>query len=555
MSGISSPGVGSGLPIADLVSQLVSAEITPLKERINLRGARMSTELSALGQVKSALSKLQDTLIKLSDIQQFYGVSAKISDTSILSAKLDEKARTGTYEIQVEQLATRHTLASASIANPSASLGSGTLHIEFGSYNGDKSAFTANATQAALSIDIDDTANSLEAIRDKINASDSGLSASIISDSQGARLTLSSLHTGENVAMRINVSNNGEPTGLSALAYDPTENIEEMSETIAAQNNLTRINGLLLDNDSNELKHAIEGISLNLNKADPNTTVRLDITQDKSKMVEGVNQFIKQYNETMSVLNNFTGYDAATETAGYLQGDSALRSLKNAMARWVGQSLNHPGSSLQSIADIGIRTNRQGLLEINLEKFNDVLEHQFAEMGALFAKTAVSTDENIRVQQVGREVPAGKYPVNIDSFIPGSELFGQIGGVYANSSDGRVLQGTGIFHGVQLEVLAGTTGDRGQIEIRDGLAVMFDDILESFLGTQGNLTSRTEQLGKRIADLDKERSTLEMRANKIEERYMRQFTALDALISQMQTTSQFLTQQLAILPDLRIKSR
>ena len=180
MSGISSPGVGSGLPISDLISKLVDVEVAPTQSRIDTNRSYMSAELSMIGKIKGSLSKLQDSLVKLSDIKQFYGFAANSSDTSILGAKAGQSAQAGSYQISVEQLATRHSLASTAISDSSASLGNGTLTIDFGTYNGDKSNFTLNPDQSPIVINIDNGNDSLEAIRDQINNRDGGVSASII---------------------------------------------------------------------------------------------------------------------------------------------------------------------------------------------------------------------------------------------------------------------------------------------------------------------------------------------------------------------------------------
>ncbi len=125
--------------------------------------------------------------------------------------------------------------------------------------------------------------------------------------------------------------------------------------------------------------------------------------------------------------------------------------------------------------------------------------------------------------------------------------------VYANSPDGHILTGTGKFKGLEIDVSGGGTGARGTIDIHDGLAVRFDDILESYLGDKGNLTSRTKQLNERLDNLNKDQERLDVRAERIEQRYLKQFTALDTLISQMQSISDFLTNQLPLLSDLKIK--
>lgn len=111
MPSISSPGIGSGLDIKAIVDALVKAEISPTKNRLDRQEANLSTQLSALGQIKSALAKLQTSIMKLTDMTQFQALTANVSDSTSLSASITSiDATTGNYQIQIQQLATQQIL-------------------------------------------------------------------------------------------------------------------------------------------------------------------------------------------------------------------------------------------------------------------------------------------------------------------------------------------------------------------------------------------------------------------------------------------------------------
>lgn len=82
----------------------------------------------------------------------------------------------------------------------------------------------------------------------------------------------------------------------------------------------------------------------------------------------------------------------------------------------------------------------------------------------------------------------------------------------------------------------------------EGIAVRFNTLLDSFVGTSGLIASRTDGITASIKDLGKRAEALQTRLLSIEKRYRAQFTALDSLIASMNQTSQYLTQQLANLP-------
>ena len=81
-----------------------------------------------------------------------------------------------------------------------------------------------------------------------------------------------------------------------------------------------------------------------------------------------------------------------------------------------------------------------------------------------------------------------------------------------------------------------------------GVAVRFNTLLESFIGVDGMISSRTDGITASIRTVQKRSDSMNRRLSQIESRYRAQFTALDTLMSSMQKTSQYLTQQLANLP-------
>ncbi|HHF7343974.1 TPA: flagellar filament capping protein FliD [Legionella feeleii] len=554
MAGLTSSGVGSGLDVKGIVDALVQADITPTKNRLDKQEASITTQLSALGQIKSALSNLQTSMIKLSNINQFYALKSSVSDTSILSASVNNDASAGQYQIEVQTIATKQNLASSSYINSSSTVGNGSITIDFGTYSNSNTVFTANPDKQSVTINVAPGQDSLSAIRDAINNSGSGVQANIVKDSSGYRLTLSSPETGQSLAMRISVidndGTNNNSTGLSALAFDPTIGNNSLIQTTVAKDSQVSINGLLLTQSSNQLKNAIEGVTIDLKKAQPGTLVDLTIANNDSQLTNAVNEFIKQYNDTMTTINSLTSYNAETKKGGTLQADSGVRTLKLNLSKILGEPVAKSGSTVLTLADIGIKTNKQGLLEMDSDKFNTAVTNNYDAIAALFAKTATATDTNIRIKSVGNGVKTGLYNLVINSFVPGTSLSGTIGGVNATSSDGLTLKGTSSFQGLSVEVLAGSTGARGQIEITDGLAVKLNNLLTNYLGDTGDLSTKTEQLNGRLGDIDSQRAQLTTKASTLSNRYTKQFTALDALLVKMQSTSDFLTQQLANLPQL-----
>ncbi|MDX1836845.1 flagellar hook protein FliD [Legionella taurinensis] len=549
-----SPTGGSSLDIKAIVDALVAADITPAKSRLDKLEASYTTKLSAVGQIKGSLAKLQTAMMKLSDLQQFYAMKSTVSDPNLFSASASTEAVPGVYDVEVRYLASRQSLASSPVASANTVVGNGSITIDFGTYSNDLSTFTANPDKQAVTINIAPGQNTLQAIRDAINANGSGVKAAIVQDSQGARLTLSSPDTGKNLAMKISVNdadgNNTNGAGLSALAYDPTAGITNLQETAAARDSEIKINGLTLTQSTNQYKDALAGVTIDLRKADLGTTYSLTIENNKAQLTGFVNEFIKQFNEAMTTLNNLTGYNKETKQGGLLQGDASTRNLKLSISKIISQPIDTGDSAINSLADIGIKTDAKGLLTLNTADFDAAVNDHYDAIGSLFAKTAVASDSNIRIKSVGADVKAGSYAINISSFTAGVTLAGTIGGLSATSSDGLTLKGSGALKNLSLQVIGGSTGDRGSVVVSDGIAAQLNNLVTDYLGDKGDLANRTKQLNDNLKDLDNQRLRLDTHMTSLRKRYTAQFTRLDVLLSSLQDTSAFLTQQLANLPKI-----
>lgn len=151
------------------------------------------------------------------------------------------------------------------------------------------------------------------------------------------------------------------------------------------------------------------------------------------------------------------------------------------------------------------------------------------------------------------EVGAGTYDVILNEYTPGVSMSGTIGGILANSTDGITLNGTGDFSTLSIDILSGLVGDRGQIIVSDGLASLIDGYLDSLIDEDGEIEERIDRLNTQAQQLDEMQERINERSITLEKRYYQQWNAVDLLISQMQNTSNTLTQILSNLPKLKTK--
>ncbi len=558
---IASPGVGSGLEVGKIVDKLVLAEMKPLQAQFQRQTTSVQTRLSAISQISSAMDQLKTDMARLSNMSEFYVMKTTVSDTDYLSASATTSASPGLYQIEVKELAQRQSLASGSFASADTAVGTGSITIDFGSYDAGKTTFTANPDKTSVKIDIVDGNNSLTAIRDAINDSDSGVSATIIQDAGGARISITAPGTGAELAMKITVSdddgNSTDASGLSSLAYDPTSGVNSMTETLEAKNASVEVNGIPLSFASNTVDSAIDGLTINLKKAEIGKIINVNIDHNTGQLKAAVSEFVKSYNSAIATLNQLTGFNKESKTGGLLQGDAGLRSLKMGLTSLISTTVGSNGNAIRSLGDIGVKTNKDNrfMLEVDDAALTKAIENNFEDIGALFAKSATVTDSDIRVKDVGGSVKAGTYDINLSEYTPGVSISGTIGGYLATSSQPGQLSGSNELSGVSINVLGGSTGARGSITIQDGLAAKFTDLLDSYLSDNGSLTLRTKNLNEQMKQLNEKAKKLDTHEAEIEARYLKQFTSLDLMIKKLRETSDFLTVQLQNLPKLTLNNK
>jgi len=420
MAGISSLGIGSGLDLNGLVTKLMEAEKLPLTA-LAKKEADFQAKLTAYGTLKGAFSSFQTAVRGLSSPTKFGTTKATATDSTVVAATTSSIAKPGSYSIEVGKLAQSHKIASAAYEDPATSIGTGTLTIDFGTYDTDANSFTVNADKTSKSIAIDASNNSLSGIRDAINEADAGVSASIINDGEGYRLVLSSTESGKANSLRVLVSNDGDTNntdanGLSRLAYDPTAAAgsgKNLEQKLAAQNAELTIDGIAVSKSTNSIGDAITGVTLNLLKTNIDSPTTLTVERDTTNVKASVESFVTAYNELAATMKELGGYDFKTQEGGLLLGDATLRGMQAQARTILTQRLQHAGEGVASLSDIGVTFQRDGTLAIDNAKLDKVLADPAKNVASLFASMGTTNDSLISYGGSASYTQPGTYGVNI----------------------------------------------------------------------------------------------------------------------------------------------
>ena len=380
-SSISSLGVGSGLDVNSIITGLMAIERRPLN---NLESAEktINTQISEVGKIKSALSKFRDLAAKLAGTDFWKQTTGSAGSTAV-GVTTDGNAVTGSYSVQVNTLASAQSIATSAYASSSALVGAGTLTLETGTWGAGQTSFTGSAS-TAVEITADDT---LASVRDKINASGAAVTASILSDANGARLVIRSKDTGAANAFRTSVSAGGP----SALAYDPSSGVNNATRSQPAADASATINGLAVTSASNALVNVLDGMTLTLNEV-TTTAVTVNVKSDTEAMKKTLQDFAAAYTELAKLIATDTKYDATSKSAGPLQGDGAIVGLQNRLRAMLGAS-SGASSAYTRLSDVGFEMQRDGSLSVNAGKLDKALAN-LPELKKLFANSS-TTDASL----------------------------------------------------------------------------------------------------------------------------------------------------------------
>ncbi|MBI1175062.1 MAG: flagellar filament capping protein FliD [Sideroxydans sp.] len=410
----------SSIDVASIVSQLMAVESQPLV-LMNKQIASYQAKISAIGTVQGALSSFQSAVQGLSTPSQFKSLTATSSDTTVLSASASTTAAAGSYTLSVANLAQAQNLAAAGQASTTAAVGSGsstTLTFDFGSITGGTLAggtytgatFTSNGA-GTKSVTIDSTNNSLTGIRDAINATNIGVTASIVNDGSASpyRLVLSSATTGANNSMKITVA--GDAALSSLLSQDPA-GTQNMSETITAKDAQFTVNGMSISKSSNTVSDVIQGVTLNLKNVSTGP-VSLAVTNNTAAITTAVNSFVKSFNDLAGTVKSVSSYDATNNTGGVLLGDASTNMIMSHLRNALNTPISNNTGAFSSLSQIGITFQADGTLALDSTKLNQAMSSNFGDIANLFAAVGKSSDSLVSYSYAGSSTKPGTYGVNV----------------------------------------------------------------------------------------------------------------------------------------------
>jgi flagellar hook-associated protein 2 len=394
---LSSLGIGSGLDSNGIVSKLVELERTPIT-LLQRAADKIQTKVSAFGAIQSSVTSFRDAAQKVADPTFWNSMTATSSDTSTVKFSTSTGAAAGNYSVNVDKLAYAQTVVTKTATSASTNtIGAGTLTFQTGTWT--NGAFGGTGASVDVAITATDT---LENIRDKVNNAKAGVTAAIIVDSSGARLTYTSTTTGAANGFRVQATdtgdgNNLDNAGLSSLAYDPEAGTLGTDQAQAAQDASVRVNGVVLTSATNTFSTALSNITFTVGKETSGTPATVTVAQDTVAITKAINDFATTYTALSDLLHADTKYDDSTKASGPLQGDATAVSVLNQFRTTLGSGSTASGV-FGTLSAIGLSISTTGGITVDSTKLTSAMANP-AEVKKLFtAAGSGNGDDGIAVR-------------------------------------------------------------------------------------------------------------------------------------------------------------
>lgn len=371
---ISFSGVGSGIDfgvIRDAILTQRSRPISLLQGKANDYTAR----IDALKQLNTALASLTSSAETLTNRDLGTGRSITTGDATIVTASATSAANLGSFDINISRLASNLTQASRSFSSPSApilanSATTATFELRKG------------GAAEGVSVTIDSSNNTLEGLRDAINAKNVGITASIVDvngDGSGHQIVLSSKDTGATGRVElVETTSTGTLTDLNIRSLNPPDsNFANLDASLT-------VNGLTISRSTNSFSDAVTGVTFNLKKTGSTTIGVTQSTEIENKL----RGFINSYNAIQEIVASQYKKDSKNRPTGILAGDSTLRNVQQQLRDVIGAESSDNGGAFTSLTEIGITKGDDGKLTLDSTAFNEKLRANPEDVKALlYGKT------------------------------------------------------------------------------------------------------------------------------------------------------------------------
>lgn len=538
---------GSGLDISGLVTSLVTAETSTERSQLEKSLEDIDVTVSSLGTLKSRINSLDSNLttIKSSTARSVSSNNSAIS----LSVTNESIAKDIDVSMTVNQLASGQTLQ-FDFGNmlASDSVGPASIVIETGTWtdNGDSTySFTDKDASSNAQITLASGSDSLEELVEAIDNID-GLSARLIDTGNGLSMLVKTSSGADN-AIKISTTPTNGGDAIADFQFEADTNASDWADhqAQAAQNAELTVDNVAVTRTTNSFTDLFPGHEITLNTAPgANTPITVTSQTDNDDMKTRMNAFLEELNSIKTFLKTETARGLNGAADGQLAGDTAARSIETQLRNLTTTAIAGFGADDIYLAELGVRTERDGSLSLDEDRFESVLASNPEKIDAVFSSLQSADMSEIGVQlTTGAEATAGQYAFVFDASNETATLGGESLTKVTNADGSLSFRSSGsLTDGLVISVPAAQTGSDFTTQVNHGTS--FIDRLQTYLSevlaSSGVLQERTNILNEQRDDTNDRLADLEEKVTALTERYKTQFGAMESAVSSLKRTGEYL---------------
>lgn len=384
---ISFGGLGNGVDFGQVVTELAKVQRLPI-DALTAKQKDLQTKLTDYGTLGNKLLALQSAANALRLPSSFDRTTTTVNDETVLTAQAGAGAATGSYSIQVSQLAKANQItnkAAKAVADTTSAIvsgGTGTFTFKVGSGSDQTVTLADGAT--------------LDDLRFAINDLGAGVTASVINTGTTAspayRLTLTATASGTGNTISVVT----DTTGLDFTNTSGTGG----SDTLQAGQNAIVVIGdpsettISIERESNVISDAIPDVTLTLKSKTVATPtpepVTVNITTDPDSVKTNIKALATAYNDVVKFVNERTTYDITTKTGGIFFNEATAKSVLSQIRTAISGEVPEL-STYKTLGAVGFKTERDGTITIDDAKLDTALASNYSATKALFITQTTSS--------------------------------------------------------------------------------------------------------------------------------------------------------------------
>lgn len=523
---------GSGLNISEIVDSLVEAETAPQVNKIQKDIDNRNAAISGYALVANELGKLKTFTDSLSGSSAF-SVS---SSSSAIDVKVNNQAEAKSFnaQISVSSLAQAQTLEFSGFSSKTEAINLGSIAIDFGSWS--NNSFSANSSKVSQTVTVSSANNTLNGLAESLTAIE-GVNATVTDKGDGTFSLIVNSDTGSKNALKLTVTEDSSDSGLSQ--FDTTSN-NASKQVVAAQDASINLNGVSVTRETNLVTDLIDGYEFKLNST-TSAAASISSTTDKAIAFGTISEFVDTYNSVTSTLAALTQNGANGQEKGVLSRDITVQSIQRNLRSMITSELPGYGENGRYLSELGVKTMRDGSISLSEADFNKAFEKEPILFDVIVNSMATSDNALVTASHTSSVLipKAGSY-----NFVANDDGSATLDGVSLTGStlpDGTMqyISTTGDTKGLRLSV-SGTVSS-ATVFYGQSLSDKLTSFIEDMVAATGDLEKSKSRASSLISEYNEDKATMDAKVESIRERYMQQFSAMEAAVSGFNKTGEFLT--------------